>query len=193
MRDFFKPSNFVAKHAMTPKARRVNNLYASALLVMVVFLLLTSGGCSSTPERDNTLQSRRFSHQPLQVDRNSLRNRLQKQYLAWKGVPYKEGGNNKRGVDCSGFVHLAFKNALGLNIPRSTALLLKTGRLVSRKQLSVGDLVFFKTGGSKQHVGIYIGKNQFIHASSSKGVIKSNLRSSYWSRHYWKSRRVLNI
>jgi cell wall-associated NlpC family hydrolase len=130
---------------------------------------------------------------PQQRNSDYIRNHLQKQYVAWKGVPYKEGGNSKRGVDCSGFVHLTFKNALGVNLPRSTKLLLKTGTPISRQQLSVGDLVFFKTGGSKRHVGIYIGKGQFIHASTSKGVIRSNLKSPYWSKHYWKSKRVLQI
>jgi cell wall-associated NlpC family hydrolase len=57
----------------------------------------------------------------------------------------------------------------------------------------VGDLVFFKTGLAKRHVGIYIGKGQFIHASTSRGVTRSRLNSPYWSKHYWKSVRVLGI
>jgi len=168
----------------------LTNTWATAILISAVLLM---GGCASTPVPQSSHQASINVPPTLPKNDDSIRARLQQQYLAWKGVPYKEGGNNKQGVDCSGFVHITFKNALGVTVPRSTQLLLKTGTQISRQRLSVGDLVFFKTGRSKQHVGIYIGQNQFIHASTSQGVTKSNLKSRYWSQHYWKSARVLNL
>ena len=157
-------------------------------LVLSTLSILLATGCSSTPGPDVTSPIA-----PSAIKPGQLQQRLNQHYLAWRGVGYKIGGNDKRGIDCSGFVHITYKNALGITIPRSTQLLSKTGTPIPRKQLAVGDLVFFKTGFSKHHVGIYVGNSQFIHASTSKGVIKSSLTSPYWSKHYWKSSRVLSI
>ena len=157
---------------------------------LAIALLLLVAGCSSTPGPVSPSITPTPSAQP---DHGDLTERLHQYFLAWHGVPYKIGGNDKRGIDCSGFVHLTYKNALGVNVPRSTKLLSKTGKEIPRKQLAVGDLVFFKTGFSKQHVGIYMGNGQFIHASTSKGVMKSSLKSPYWSKNYWKSTRVIAI
>jgi cell wall-associated NlpC family hydrolase len=74
---------------------------------------------------------------------------------------------------------------------RTTRAQVALGKRVSPAQLRDGDLVFFKIGGNRQHVGIYIGKGQFAHASRSKGVTISLLGSVYWKRHYWQSRRLL--
>jgi len=170
---------------------------APATLMGLGFIFLMANGCSSTPVQASS-QSTSAVHRTSNPNtshrgNDSIQERLQKQYLAWKGVPYREGGYNKRGVDCSGFVQITFKRALGLNVPRTTQRLMEIAKPISRQQLSIGDLVFFKTGFSKHHVGIYIGKDQFIHASTSQGVTKSNLKSIYWSKHYWKSARILNI
>lgn len=115
--------------------------------------------------------------------------KLKSHYNEWRGVKYSIGGMSKKGVDCSGFVQLAFKEKLHKNIPRSTELMSTTGKQISSKNLRPGDLVFFKTGWKVRHVGIYMGKGEFIHASSSRGVIKSKLNNPYWSDAYWMSRR----
>lgn len=115
-----------------------------------------------------------------------------RQFQAWRGTPYRLGGLSKNGIDCSGFVYITFRNVLGIEIPRSTEYQSELGTPVSLQQLNVGDLVFFKTGLFKQHVGIYVGNQHFIHASTSRGVMKSKLNSPYWSRHYWKSKRILS-
>lgn len=108
------------------------------------------------------------------------------------GVPYVWGGSSPSGFDCSGLVQYAFK-AHGISLPRTSKQQWTAGTLISKSQLKPGDLVFFAntytTGVS--HVGIYVGDNQFIHASSSKGVIISSLSNSYWAEHYHGCRRVL--
>jgi len=101
------------------------------------------------------------------------------------------GGLNKYGIDCSGFVYVTFRDAFGITLPRSTEGLAREGTPIKRQSLAVGDLVFFITGRSKHHVGIYIGNKQFIHASTSNGVMKSSLSNPYWIEHYWKSSRLL--
>lgn len=108
------------------------------------------------------------------------------------GVPYVWGGESPSGFDCSGFVQYVFKQH-GISLNRTCETQYKHGTYVSKSNLKPGDLVFFqntyKAGIS--HIGIYIGNGQFIHASSSKGVVISNLSSSYYVSHYYGARRIL--
>ncbi len=108
----------------------------------------------------------------------------------WRGIPYRLGGMSKRGVDCSGFVYLAYKELLGQTIPRTTSEQLNSGAKVPKDRLKAGDLVFFKTGWTTRHVGIYLSDSKFLHASTSQGVMISTLENSYWKRKYWLSRRL---
>jgi cell wall-associated NlpC family hydrolase len=109
----------------------------------------------------------------------------------YKGVPYKFGGTSPKGFDCSGFVMYVFDKH-GVKLPRTADKQFEKGRLVAYKNLQAGDLVFFTTyekGAS--HCGIYVGKDKFIHASSSKGVMVSGLSEKYWKDKYLGARRVL--
>ena len=114
---------------------------------------------------------------------------LYDQYNNWRGVRYREGGLSKNGVDCSGYVHLTYKQKLKRNIPRSTELLTKSGTEVRPQQMRPGDLVFFKTGWKTNHVGIYLKNGKFMHASSSRGVMISEIHNPYWSDAFWMARR----
>lgn len=112
-----------------------------------------------------------------------------KQYI---GVPYVWGGTSPSGFDCSGLVQYVFRQH-GIQLNRTTVTQYRQGVYVDRANLQKGDLVFFQntytTGIS--HVGIYIGNGQFIHASSSRGVMISELSNTYWASHYYGARRVL--
>lgn len=117
--------------------------------------------------------------------------RLYKQYHDWKGTPYAYGGLSQDGVDCSGFVHQTYKDLFNIILPRSTKDQVLKGRRVYINELSAGDLVFFKTGLNVRHVGIYLEKGKFAHASSSNGVMISNMYTGYWKENYWQARRLL--
>jgi len=111
-----------------------------------------------------------------------------KQYI---GVPYVWGGSSPSGFDCSGFVQYVFGKH-GISLPRTSREQYNVGTWVSKANLRPGDLVFYNTSGSGvSHLGIYIGNGQFIHASTSKGVMISEISNSYWSARYYGARRVL--
>lgn len=112
----------------------------------------------------------------------------------WLGVPYKYGGNSKSGTDCSGFVSQVFNKVYSKKLQRSAAnQASKDVSNVSKSKLKTGDLVFFMTTSKSSkisHVGIYLRDNYFIHASTSRGVIVSNLSEKYYEKNWKKGGRV---
>ncbi|HLX11201.1 MAG TPA: C40 family peptidase [Bacteroidota bacterium] len=106
------------------------------------------------------------------------------------GTPYSWAGTNEDGIDCSGFVCKIFREVLGVLLPHSAVEQYQMSSLVPSGQEEFGDLVFFNTNGqSVSHVGIYLGKSFFAHASVSEGVTISSLESSYYKKHYVNTRR----
>jgi len=85
-----------------------------------------------------------------------------------------------------------YKKLFGLQIPRTTEEQVRTGVSVSMGQLQAGDLVFFLLSDKKRHVGIYLIKGEFVHASKSKGVTISDINDQYWRENYWTARRILD-
>lgn len=108
----------------------------------------------------------------------------------WRGTPYRLGGMSRRGVDCSGFVYLAYLNIVGDKLPRTVNEQGELGEIVPRRQLEIGDLVFFKTNRTVRHVGIYVGNDNFLHASTKKGVKISSMNNVYWKPRYWFAKRL---
>ncbi len=112
-------------------------------------------------------------------------------YAQWRGTPYQYGGTSKTGIDCSALVKNAYQTIYGMQLPRTTKQQRRVGNKISKRSLQAGDLLFFKPAGTPNHVGIYVGGNRFIHASSSKGVTIALLNKDYWLPRLAEARRVL--
>ena len=102
----------------------------------------------------------------------------------WYGTPYRLGGTTKKGVDCSAFSQFLFAAVYGFNIPRTAREQYNLTTRISRTELKEGDLIFFNTRGGISHVGIYLQNNKFVHASTSGGVMISDVFDEYWARKF---------
>jgi cell wall-associated NlpC family hydrolase len=112
--------------------------------------------------------------------------------LTLRDIRYRRGGRApKTGFDCSGFVQYVYAKALGVDLPNNSLGQFNDGTRVSRTDLRIGDLVFFRIHGKRvSHVGIYVGDGRFIHSpSTGKHVRVDSLGDGYWTRRYAGARR----
>ncbi len=168
-------------------------LVTGSFFLLLIILLVTSGCSSRNGSRVAGTSSVAKTASAVRLsDSSAVRDALLEQYGEWHGTPYRMGGLDKRGIDCSGFAYITFRSKLGYSIPRTTKSQAQSGRYISLQDLRAGDLIFFKTSIRYNHVGIYLGDKQFLHASSSKGVMISGLNERYWKKHYWTARRISN-
>lgn len=175
-------------------------------IVLVILTLITLSSCGSaknkrvvtrkskttktvksTPKRTNTINV------AVPKIAESIINNAEK----YEGTRYKYGGTTKKGMDCSGLIYTAFKED-NVSIPRVSSAMAKTGNWIDLKKVRQGDLLFFatkKNNRSINHVGLVTAINgkdvEFIHATTSKGVITSKLKEKYWYFAFVQARRVL--
>jgi cell wall-associated NlpC family hydrolase len=111
--------------------------------------------------------------------------------LRFRGVPYRNGGSDPSGFDCSGFIQYVF-GQLGTLLPREVREQYQVGRAVDLDDVEAGDLLFFQTvGRGASHVGLVIGGGEFVHAPSSRGVVRvERYDADYWARRFIGARRV---
>lgn len=164
-------------------------------LVLTLALLSSCGSTRYAADRSpsgrlSNTEREQYSRQlgiPLTGRENPA---LIKELSGWMGTPYRYGGSTRAGADCSGFVWAVYRNAYGIQLPRTTAQQASETRRIRQHRLKEGDIVFFRTKGRKtSHSGIYITNGYFIHASSSRGVIINNLDERYYSRRFIKGGR----
>ncbi|MCP4580046.1 MAG: hypothetical protein GY839_00400 [candidate division Zixibacteria bacterium] len=146
---------------------------------LVIVIILAS--CGSAPK--HKAPQDRFSHKQRLTIATTARSYL--------GLPYRYGGRNKNGFDCSGLVNRVYTEALGMKLPRTTGKLFELSYQINSRQAGTGDLAFFRIKGARiDHVGIMINRYEFIHASTSRGVIVSNFKSDYYRKHFAGIRRL---
>ncbi|MCA6998598.1 bifunctional murein DD-endopeptidase/murein LD-carboxypeptidase [Dickeya solani] len=172
-----------------------------ALPAVAVAVMLTA--CTTNTANVNTQTDRRVVNggdPSLQASQDEfeamvrnveVKSKLLEQYASWKGVRYRLGGDSRKGIDCSGFVQRTFHEQFGMDLPRSSYEQQDIGVQIQRNKLRPGDLVVFHAGSTGRHMGIYIGNQQFVHASTSIGVTISSMDDNYWKPRYREARRVL--
>ncbi len=163
-------------------------------LFLLVLLTLFLASCNS--RKPSTVGVKRSLQEKyalqLQVKPNEVNNtRLYSFIDEWYGVPYKYAGIDKSGIDCSGFICVLYEQVYEKKIPRSTKDLYTSGNEISREKLQEGDLVFFKIENEKpSHVGVYLINNKFVHASSKKGIMISDLQEPYFIKYFYCATRL---
>ena len=152
-----------------------------AQIILIASLLLTAA-CSQQPVKTTTSSDTAN----VQSDYHPVEIALQQ-----VGVPYRYGGHDPSGFDCSGLVYYSYLQQ-GIHIPRTTHSQLRTAKRISYSNIQYGDLVFFRISKSKiSHVGMYIGNNKFVHApSKGKLVSISSLDTRYWKKRFVTAARI---
>jgi len=129
----------------------------------------------------------------LDVEVEKIKNEKLFEYITqWWAVPYRIGGTGMNGIDCSAFVKGITTEAFSINLPRTSREQADFSSTISKEELREGDLVFFNTGGGISHVGMYLSNNKFVHASTSMGVVISDLNETYWNKRFVKAGRIIN-
>lgn len=154
------------------------------VLLVVFSFLLTSCGSSSSYTRS----SKKTVSKADKIVVNAL---------SYKGIRYKFGGTTRKGMDCSGVVYVAYKSQK-IQLPRVSRDMAQKGRKISLSRVKKGDLLFFKTGKTRNrinHVGLVVsykkGIVRFVHSTTSRGVIVSSLSEKYWKKSFVKATKIL--
>lgn len=128
----------------------------------------------------------------LNVDESKIDNvKLYSFIDEWYGVPYKYGGKNKNGIDCSNFTATLYSTIYNKSVTGSSASIYEQCKSISKSNLEEGDLVFFKIDGDKiSHVGVYLQNNKFVHATTKKGVMINDLDEAYYKKYYYKAGKL---
>ena len=167
--------------------------YGSVRLLFMIFIsAFALSSCKSKKIiSDNTSQKGGGSLRAryatiLDVPEKEIKNDKLYRFLdEWMGVPYRDAGMDKNGLDCSGFVTIIQKEVFNRSVPRVAGQMAQTVKRKYEDELEEGDLVFFDFKGRKfSHVGVYLRNNRFAHASTSKGVVISNLKDPWYYKYF---------
>ena len=160
-------------------------------VMLFIGLCLFSQAQTSQKSSDPDNLAKEYFSQIMGVASNATTNTKLYQFVyEWLGTPYRLGGDSKRGIDCSKFSLPVYENVFNTTIGYNSRNQYSNVTPIRKNDLQAGDLVFFKIRSrSITHVGVYLGDDKFAHASSSKGVMVSNLNEAYWKRYYYNGGR----
>lgn len=164
---------------------------------LLPFVVLLLQGCHSSRHtvKKDAAAAEMPARKPQKLDDTpeAMGRELVDAALKWIGTRYRYGGDSRNGTDCSGLVMRLYSDVCAVKIPRTTSAQHDFCTRLKRKDARPGDLVFFgssKSGSSVSHVGLYIGKGEMIHASSSQGVVVSDIEKGYWADRFKGAGRV---
>ncbi len=156
-------------------------------------LLIVFALCFSSAVQANDVDAGQAQSSFLKTLSDPVKNLLD-YAVSQNGISYRSGGTNPRsGFDCSGFVRYVFDHVEGLSLPHSSKAMSLIGSRIKFAELQPGDLVFFRiVRQGISHVGIYLGNNRFIHATSNStgSVMISDITEGYWARRFTLARRI---
>lgn len=166
-------------------------------IVLVLCVLFCFTSCKSTKRNTVITKKEQSDSSPITITSISKASKIISHANSFKGVRYQYGGTTQRGMDCSGLIYTSFKYESVL-LPRISRDMAKKGKRIKLNEVRQGDLLFFKTNKRQakiNHVGLIVntskGNIEFIHSTTSKGVITSFLKESYWNKAFVEARRVL--
>lgn len=171
------------------------------LVITLAFLCASSIFASKEKESTNNINNTSIKivedKVGIKPNNGSIIESLYKEAVAWLKTPYRYGGKSRKGIDCSGFTGTIYENVFGIKLNRSSRdMAAQDVKELKKDELKPGDLVFFSTSRRKKgvsHVGIYLGNDHFVHASTHSGVIISSLNEPYYSRTFVKGGEVKDI
>ena len=157
-------------------------------------LLFVAFGCGTTHYTEQSSYKRieeKYS-QLLGGSKKDISNKKLYSFIDdWYGTPYQYGGKTKKGVDCSGFTNILYKEVFGKKLIGSSSEMYHQCKQIPKEKLHEGDLVFFKIDSKEiSHVGIYLQHNKFVHASTKKGVMINDLNEEYYRKYFERGGRA---
>jgi cell wall-associated NlpC family hydrolase len=165
------------------------NIIAAGLGLLQAFLLFFNLSCASTtrfsakPDSGMSLKARDW----VPIDKEKIMASVKK----FEGIPYLWGGESKKGMDCSGLVKSVFWDLERITLPHQASEQAGYGVKISRAALQCGDLVFFRIHGMRvDHVGIYLGEGNFVHASRGSGVTVTSMEDDYYQERFAFAKRL---
>jgi lipoprotein Spr len=178
------------KHEVRPEYKRVGTGSSTSTKQAGVFQTKDVASYSSSLELFSLSQFKYAIRLDVPVE-TILNKPLYELIDNWWGTPYRLGGTTQKGIDCSAFVQTLMIGVFAMQLPRTAREQKEISAWIPMSDLKEGDLVFFNTRGSVSHVGVYLQNNKFVHASTSGGVMISDLNETYWSRKLLGAGRVL--
>lgn len=184
-----KAAHYPCSPALAPSAR------ALPVLLLAAALAACGGGeaVRTPPPKAPVVGTVRWDTVPPRDP--AAANAVLMRAISLVGTPYRYGGNSPEGgFDCSGLIQYVFRDTLGLSLPRTSRdLAAMKGPKIAPERLTTADLVFFGSGGTVTHVGIYVGEGRFVHAPSTGGTVRlDRLDGAYWRDRYVGAKRVLD-
>ncbi len=164
-------------------------------IVLSLTVLLASAPLAHATEQAAQVHSAQRPQASVFDEYTSAAEQLVDEALSYLGIRYRFGGTSpETGLDCSGLVLNVFRNAVGLDLPRTAREMATVGDKIGRQELKPGDLVFFNTmRRTFSHVGIYLGEGKFVHAPSSGGKVRvESMSTRYWAQRFNGARRIVD-